>query len=148
MAEFHSFFMEYYRICVIFWCVHVYTISSSLWPHLWHMELLGLQVKLELQLPAYTTAIATLDPSCFCDLHHAAHDNAGSLTHWARPGIELTSSRTLCQFLNPRSHSGNSHHILFLIHSSVQRHLGCFHFLHRQTSLWHKSSQYLFGSTP
>jgi len=30
--------------------------------HLWHMEVPRLGVKLELQLPAYTTATATLDP--------------------------------------------------------------------------------------
>ena len=31
-------------------------------PHPWHMEILRLGVKSELQLPAYTTAIATPDP--------------------------------------------------------------------------------------
>ena len=30
------------------------------------------------------------------------------LTHWARPGIEPTSSGTLCQVLNPLSHNGSS----------------------------------------
>jgi len=34
------------------------------------MEVLRLGFKLELHLLAYTTAIATLDPSRFCDLHH------------------------------------------------------------------------------
>ena len=29
-------------------------------------------VKLELQLPAYTTATAMQDPSCACDLHHSS----------------------------------------------------------------------------
>ena len=37
-------------------------------PHLWHMEVPGLGVPLELQLQAYTTATATLDPSCICNL--------------------------------------------------------------------------------
>ena len=41
-------------------------------PHLQHMEILRLGVQLELQLPAYTTATATLDPSCICDLHHSS----------------------------------------------------------------------------
>ena len=36
------------------------------------MEILRLGVQLELQLPAYTTATATLDPSCICDLHHSS----------------------------------------------------------------------------
>ena len=34
------------------------------------MEVPRLGVKLKLQLPAYTTATATPDPSCICDLHH------------------------------------------------------------------------------
>ena len=37
--------------------------------HLWHMESPRLGVKSELQLPAYTTATATWDLSCVCDLH-------------------------------------------------------------------------------
>ena len=34
--------------------------------------------------------------------------NTTSLTQWARPGIELTSSPRLCRVLNPLSHNGNS----------------------------------------
>ena len=37
--------------------------------YLQHMEVPGLGVKSELQLPAYTTATATPDPNCLCDLH-------------------------------------------------------------------------------
>ena len=33
------------------------------------MEVSRLEVEAELQLPAYITAIATLDPSHICDLH-------------------------------------------------------------------------------
>ena len=62
------------------------------------MEVPGLGVELELQLPACATATATPDPSHICDLHHTAHGNR-SLTHWAKPGIELTSSWTLVGFL-------------------------------------------------
>ena len=51
-------------------------------PHLRHMEVPRLEVESELQLPAYATA----------------HGNAGSLTHWARPGIELTPSWILVGF--------------------------------------------------
>ena len=40
--------------------------------HPQHMEVPRLGVQLELQLPAYTTATATLDPSCVCDLHHSS----------------------------------------------------------------------------
>lgn len=37
-----------------------------------HMEVPRLGVESELQLPAYTTATATPDPSCVCDLHHSS----------------------------------------------------------------------------
>ena len=47
------------------------------------MEVPGLEVKSELQLPAYTTA----------------HSDTGSLTHWARPGIELASSWIIIGFV-------------------------------------------------
>ena len=35
------------------------------------MEVPRLGVQLELELPAYTRATATRDPSCVCDLHHS-----------------------------------------------------------------------------
>ena len=38
------------------------------WPHPWHTEVPSLGVGLELQLPAYATAIATPDSSHICDL--------------------------------------------------------------------------------
>ena len=41
-------------------------------PHLWHMEVSRLGVSSELQLLAYTTAIATWDPSHVCDLHYSS----------------------------------------------------------------------------
>ena len=37
-----------------------------------HMEVPRLGVESELQLPAYTIATATRDPSCVCDLHHSS----------------------------------------------------------------------------
>ena len=40
--------------------------------HPWHMKVPGLGVQLELQLPAYTTAIAMWDPSHICILHHSS----------------------------------------------------------------------------
>ena len=42
-----------------------------LWLHLWHMEVSGLRVELELQLQVFTTAKATLDLSLICNLHHS-----------------------------------------------------------------------------
>ena len=40
--------------------------------HLRHMEVPRLGVELELQLPAYITATATMDPSWVCDLHRSS----------------------------------------------------------------------------
>ena len=37
-----------------------------------HVEVPRIGVKLELQLPACTTATATQDPSCICDLHQSS----------------------------------------------------------------------------
>ena len=64
--------------------------SVFLGPHLQDMEVPRLGVKSELQLPPYTIATATRDPSSICNLH-TAHGNTGSLTHWARAGIEPKS---------------------------------------------------------
>ena len=55
------------------------------------MEVFRLGVELELQLPAYTTATATWDPSCLCDLHHSS---------WQR------------RILNPLSKDRNQTHVL------------------------------------
>ena len=48
--------------------------------HLRHMEVSRLEVELELQLPAYTTATATPDLSPVWT-YTPAHGNAGSSTH-------------------------------------------------------------------
>ena len=68
--------------------------------HPWHMEVPRLGVKPELDLPAYTTAPATWDPSHVCNLYLQAHCNVRSLTHWARPGIEPASSWILGRFVS------------------------------------------------
>ena len=44
-------------------------------PHLRHVDVPRLGVKLELQPPAYTTATATWEPSCTCDLHHSSRQH-------------------------------------------------------------------------
>ena len=41
-------------------------------PHLGHIEAPRLGVESELQLPSYTTATATSDPSCVCNLYHSS----------------------------------------------------------------------------
>ena len=68
--------------------IYYYHFFFFLGLHLWHMKVLKLGVKSELQLLAYatTTAIAMPDPSCICDLHHS------SLQH---------------QILNPLSKAGD-----------------------------------------
>ena len=40
--------------------------------HPWHMAVPRLGVESELQLPAYTTATTTWDPSCLFDPHHSS----------------------------------------------------------------------------
>ena len=88
-----------------------------LWPHLQHMEVPRLgnwscshrptpqpqQCGFQAESATYTTA----------------HSNAGSLTHWAGPGIEPASSWTLCQILNLLNHNGNS--AFFFFNSFCQR---------------------------
>ena len=46
--------------------------SVILWLHHGIRKVPGKGVNLELQLPAYTTATATQDLSCICDLHHSS----------------------------------------------------------------------------
>ena len=54
------------------------------------MEVPRLGVKLELQLPAYTTVTAVGDLSHIYDLHHNSRQR-GTPTHCVRPGIEPES---------------------------------------------------------
>ena len=72
--------------------------------HPWHMEVPGLGVKLELQLPAIATviAMATQDLSCICDLHHSSWQ-CQILNHWARPGIKIEPSWILVRFITNES---------------------------------------------
>ena len=43
--------------------------------HLWHMKVHRLGVELEVQLPAYTTAIAMWDLSHVCNQHHSSQQH-------------------------------------------------------------------------
>ena len=72
-----------------------------------HVEVPTPGVKLELHLPAYSTATAILDPSYICDLQQR-FTSVTSLTQGVRPGIELASSWRQHQVLNPLNHSWNS----------------------------------------
>ena len=69
----------------------VFPFFSFLGPCLQDMEVPRLGVKLELQLLACTTATATRDPSCTCDLHHSSQQ---------------------CQMPKPLSRSSGQTHIL------------------------------------
>ena len=72
-----------------------------------HTDVPRLGVELELQLPAYTPATATQDPSCICDLHHSSQGCwiPNSLSEARdRARILMDPSRG-CQ---PLSHKGNS----------------------------------------
>ena len=51
--------------------------------------------RMELQVPAYTTATAMPDMSSIYD-----QGNARSLTHWARPGIKHATSSFLVEFVS------------------------------------------------
>ena len=57
-----------------------------------------LGVEMELTLQAYTTAIATPEPSTSVT-YTTAHYNARSLSYWTRPGIKPASSWILVGFL-------------------------------------------------
>ena len=64
------------------------------------MEVPRPEVKLELTPLARGTATATWGPNCITTYTTAARGNAGSLTHWARPGIEPASSWILVGFIS------------------------------------------------
>ena len=71
---------------------------SFLGPHLWHVEVSRLGVQSELQLPAYTPATATRDPSGVCHLHHSSWQRW--ILNWARPGIEPATLCFLVRFVS------------------------------------------------
>ena len=99
--------------------------SCLLGPHLWHMDVPRRGVKSELQLSAYTTATATLDPSRVCNPHHSscqcrilnplreARNQTGVLmdtswvcNHWAMKETLHT------HFLNSRNTLPSTHQVL------------------------------------
>ena len=74
------------------------------------MEVPGLGVKSELQLPAYATDTAKPDPSRICDLHHSLQQ-CHILSPLSQARYQPASSQTLCLVLNLLSHKGNEVHI-------------------------------------
>ena len=101
-------------------------------PHPWHMEVPRLGV-------AVAYAYAMQDPSASAT-YTTAHSNTISLTHWAGPGIEPTSSWMLVRFVSaePHRNSQNSFLISFLqimlLHSSTISSL--FHETNLGLSIW------------
>ena len=111
----------YIQCCVYFMCmvfqfheklsVSIHNLYSVIFfflgPHLWHMEFPGLGIKLEVQLPAYTTAIAVPYLSHVCDL-------LNSLWHcWILNPLSKAMDRTCSlmdtsQVLSPLSQHRNS----------------------------------------
>ena len=97
------------------WTVHFYFVLFylvSLRLYLQHMEVPRLGIKWELLLPVYTTATATQDPTCVCDLYHSSRQ-CWSLTYWATPGIEPTSPWILVRFVTTEQ-GRNSWTVYFL----------------------------------
>ena len=74
--------------------------------HLQHMEVPSLGTETELQPLAYTTATVTPDPSRICS-------NAGSLTHWAWPGIKQHPHGQYVGFLTRWATTGIPGAVLF-----------------------------------
>ena len=68
-------------------------------PHLRHIEVPGLRVKVELQLWAYATATAMPDLRCICSLHQSSLQ-CQILNYWAGIGIKPMSSRILVGFVS------------------------------------------------
>ena len=63
--------MLYFFLSLFFYLL----IFAFLGLHLWHMEAPRLEVDLELQLPAYATAIAAQDLSYVCKLYHSSQQH-------------------------------------------------------------------------
>ena len=63
--------------------------------HLWHMDIPRLGVKMELQLPAYTTATATQDPSLVCTTAHTTPElHHSSRQHWIPNTLSKARNQT------------------------------------------------------
>uniref|UniRef100_A0A287B0R0 von Willebrand factor A domain-containing protein 8 n=1 Tax=Sus scrofa TaxID=9823 RepID=A0A287B0R0_PIG len=83
-SSFFSFFLSCLFSFLPSFFLYFFSSFFLLGLHPWHMEVPRLGVELDLQLPACTTA----------------HSNAGSLTHWVRPGMEAVSSWMLVRFVS------------------------------------------------
>ena len=100
-------YVLYILLLLAFFTLYYLKKKFFLGPHLGHMEVPRIEVKLELQLPAYAQTTAMWDPSRICDLHHSL---------WQHQ-ILNPLSKTRDQTLHPHayqadsfmlSHNGNS----------------------------------------
>ena len=88
-------------------------------PYPWHLEVPRLGVKLELQLPSYTTSIAMRNLNHICDL-------CCSLWQcWILNSLREATDHTCIpmdtsQVLNLPSHNGNTHNILYSLFCQIQ----------------------------
>ena len=85
-----------------------------LWPHLQHMEVPRLGFQLEMQLQAYTTAVATLHLSRICDFHWSCSFSAmlGPSPTEQGQGLNAHPHRH-CLVLNPLNHNRNCQELGF-----------------------------------
>ena len=84
-----------------------------LWLHLWHMEVPGLGVELQLQqrpIPQSQQDRIWATSSTYT----TAYSNARPLINWARSGIEYTFSQTLVGFLIHGATMGTPRNVFFL----------------------------------
>ena len=82
------------------------------------MEVPRLGVEFKLQLPAYTIAMATLDPSHICELCHSLLQCLiFNLLSKARDQTRILMDTS--QILNPLSHKGNYFFLLFIFFPPV-----------------------------
>ena len=80
-----------------------------IWPYLLYMEVPRPGVKLANWIcSCQSHNNARLEPHLGPMTYVAACSNAGSLTHWARPGIKPVSLWIPCWVLNPLTHNINS----------------------------------------
>ena len=97
---------EGFLFCFVLFCF--------LGPHLWHIGVPRLRVESELQLPSYPQPLQWWDPRASAT-YTTAHNNAGSPTHWGRPGIKLASSWIIVSFSFLLRHEGNSEKLKLLL---------------------------------
>ena len=89
---------------IITWGLHFFFFFK--WPHLRHIEVPGLGVESETQLPAYTTATATPDLSHIFDLSHSLWQCR--ILNPLSEARDQTCILMETSRVNPLSHYGNS----------------------------------------